>query len=130
MASYNGLIASLTVGGSDISEDIKSLSIGSPNEMIDVSALDLSGFQRIIGRRDVQLQLTSRVSNASPGAHSVLSPATNGTVTGAVVITTTAGPVFTFTGIVANYDVGIGNDLALEGSSTIMLSSGTPGAWS
>lgn len=130
MATYNGLIASLTVNGSDISEDVKTANIVAGNEMLDVSALDLAGMQRIIGRRDAQLQLTCRVSNASPGAHSVLSPATNGTVTGAVVITYTAGPVFTFTGIVQNYDISTGQDLNLEASSTIMLSNGTAGAWS
>lgn len=130
MATYNGLIASLTIGGSDISEDVKTANIVAGNEMLDITTLDLVGMQRMVGRRDAQLQMTTRISDASPGAHSVLSPATNGTVSGAVVITYTAGPVFTFTGIVANYDVSIGNDLALEATSTIMLSNGVAGAWS
>ena len=130
MTVYTGLISTLTVNGNDISEDVLSISISSPSGMIDISALDLVGFQRLVGRRDTSLQVSVRVSSAAAGGHATLSPATSTTVSGAVVITTTAGPVFTFTGTVANYDVSIGNDLALQGSSTILMNDGVAGVWS
>lgn len=130
MTIANGLISSLTVDGDDISEDVMSLGLQTPNGLIDVSTLDLVGFQRIIGRRDCSLQLTTRVSDAVAGAHAVLSPATSTVVSGAVVITFAAGPVLTFGGIVGNYDVNVGQDLALTATSTISMNNGVAAVWS
>lgn len=129
MTIYNGLIASLVFNSNDISEDVLTLSISSPNGMIDVSALDLVGFQRIIGRRDASLALTCRVSSAAAGAHATLKGATASSISASCVITTTAGPVFTFHGIVANYDVAIDASLGLVASSTIQMDTGVAGAW-
>lgn len=129
MAVSTGLLTSFTFGGSDISEDILTMSIGTPNNMIDISALDLVGFQRIIGRRDCQIQLTTRLSNASPSAHSVLSPATSTSVTGSTVIVF-AGKTLTVHTIVGNYDLADGNDLSAVFSSTLMMDDGVAAVWS
>jgi hypothetical protein len=129
MAVSTGLLTSFTYTGSDISEDILSMSIGTPNNMLDVSALDLVGFQRIVGRRDCTIQLTTRLSNASPSAHSVLSPATSTSVSGACVIVF-AGKTLTVNLIVGNYDYAGANDLGAIFSSTLMMANGVAAVWS
>jgi len=129
MAVSTGLLTSFTFNGSDISEDILTMSIGTPNNLIDVSALDLVGFQRIVGRRDCQVSLTTRLSDASPSAHSVLSPATSTSVAASCVIVF-GGKTLTFTGVVGNYDLADGNDLSAVFSSTIQMSNGVAAVWS
>lgn len=129
MTIYIGTLTSLVYNGNDISEDVLSLGITSPNGIIDVSALDLVGFQRIVGRRDAALALTCRVSSAAAGAHATLKGATASEISASCVITFVAGPVFTFTGVVANYDVADGGDLGLIASATIQMANGVAGAW-
>lgn len=128
MAVKTGLLTSLTFNSNDISEDILTLGITSPNGLIDVSSLDLVGFQRIVGRRDATLQCTARVSDAAAGAHATLSPATASSISAACVIVF-GGKTFTFTGIAANYDVAIDNALGLVASFSIQMSTGVAGAW-
>lgn len=129
MAASTGLLTSFTFNSSDISEDILTMSIGTPNNMIDVSALDLVGFQRIIGRRDCQISLTTRLSSASPSAHSVLSPATSTSVSASCVIVF-AAKTLTVHCIAGNYDLSDSNDLSAVFSSTLMMDDGVAAVWS
>ena len=129
MSVSTGLLTSFTFNSNDISEDILTMGIGTPNNMIDVSALDLVGFQRIIGRRDCQIQLTTRLSSASPSAHSTLSPATSTSVSASCVIVF-AGKTLTVHCIVANYDYAGQNDLGAVFSSTLMMDDGVAAVWS
>lgn len=129
MAVSTGLLTSFTFNSNDISEDILTMSIGTPNNMIDVSALDLVGFQRIVGRRDCQVQITYRLSSASPSAFSTLSPATSTSVSASCVIVF-AGKTLTVHCIVANVDLADGNDLSAVFSSTLMMDTGVAAVWS
>ena len=129
MTIYNGLVASLVFNSNDISEDVLSLGISTPMGIIDVTALDLVGMQRIFGRVDAKLTLKTRFSSAAAGAHATFKAATAAGVSASCVITTTAGPVFTFHGIVSKYDVSVGNDLKLEGDAEISMDTGVAGAW-
>ncbi len=129
MTIYNGLIASLVFNGNDISEDILTLSIAAGGETIDVTALDLAGMQRLFGRVDASVQFTARVSNAAAGAHATFKAATAASTSGACVITTTAGPVFTFTGIAHGLSWAIDASLGFVLSGTISMSTGVAGAW-
>jgi hypothetical protein len=128
MAVKTGLLTSLTFNSNDISEDVLSLSISTPNGMIDVSGIDLVGFQRIVGRRDCSLQLTCRVSDAAAGAHATLAPATASSVSASCVIVF-GGKTLTFHAIVQNYDVSIGNGLEATASSTLVMDTGVAAAW-
>lgn len=128
MAVKTGLLTSLTFNSNDISEDVLSLQISTPNGMIDVSGIDLVGFQRIVGRRDCKLSLTCRVSDAAAGAHATLSPATASSVSASCVIVF-GGKTLTFHGIVENYDVAIGNGLEATATSTISMDTGVAAAW-
>lgn len=130
MTIYNGLVTSLVFNGNDISEDVLTAGITAGGQPIDVSALDLIGFQRILGRVDAVLNLTCRVSSAAAGAHATISPATAAEVAAACVLTTTAGPVATFTGIVGPVTWTIDNSLGFIMSFDISLSSGVALAWS
>lgn len=130
MTIYNGLITSLVFNGNDISEDILTLNITAGGEPIDVTALDLAGMQRIFGRADASIQFTARVSNAAAGAHATLKAGTAGSVSGACVITFTAGPVFTFTGIAHGLSWAIDASLGFVISGSISMNTGVAGAWS
>lgn len=129
MAVKTGLLTSLTYNSNDISEDILTIGIQAPNGLIDVSALDLVGFQRLVGRRDAVLQCTARVSDAAAGAHATLSPATSTSISASCVIVF-GGKTFTFHGIAGNYDVAIDNSLGLVASFTISMDNGVAGVWS
>ena len=128
MAVKTGLLTSLTFNSNDISEDILSYQITSPNGLIDVSGLDLVGFQRIVGRRDASLVCTARVSDAAAGAHATMSPATASSISAACVIVF-GGKTATFNGIAENYDVAVGNGLDAVASFTIRMDTGVALAW-
>jgi hypothetical protein len=129
MAVKTGLLTSLTFNSNDISEDILSYGIQSPNGLIDVSGLDLVGFQRLIGRRDAVLVCTARISDAAAGAHATMSPATSTSISASCVIVF-GGKTFTFNGIAGNYDVNVGNDMNAVASFTISMDDGVAGVWS
>lgn len=131
MAKYTGLLTSMTFdGSSDFSNDVTSMTIGSPTNMIDVSGLDVEGFERLSGRKDTQIQISGVVSSDASGFHEVFSPASAAQVDGSLVITFAAGPVLTVTVIANGYDVAVGNDLALTASTTLQMFDGTPAVWS
>jgi hypothetical protein len=130
MAKYTGLLTSMTFESDDISNDLTSFSIGAPTNMIDVSGLDVEGFERLAGRKDTNIQLSGVVSDDADGFHANFSPASSSQVTGTLVITFAAGPVYTVEVIANGYDVAVANDLALTGSVTLTMFDGTPGVWS
>ena len=129
MAVKTGLLTSFTFNSNDIAADLLTVSIGTPNNMIDVSGLDLVGFQRIIGRRDCTVGVTFRISDTAAKAHATLAPATSTSISASCVIVF-GGKTLTFHAIAANYDVAIGNDLSAVGSCTLMMDTGVAAVWS
>jgi hypothetical protein len=129
MAVKTGQLTSFTFNSNDIAADLLTMQLSSPNGMIDVSGLDLVGFQRIIGRRDAKVQLTFRISDTAAKAHATLSPATSTSISASCVIVF-GGKTFTFHAIAENYDVNIGNGLDAVGSCTLSMDTGVAGVWS
>ena len=129
MAVKTGQLTSFTFNSNDIAADLLTMNLTSPNGMIDVSGLDLVGFQRIIGRRDAKVSCTARVSDVAAKVHATIAPATASSVSASCVIVF-GGKTFTFHGIVENYDVAIGNGLDAVASFTISMDTGVAGAWS
>lgn len=129
MAVKTGLLTSFTFNSNDIAPDLLSVSIGTPNNMIDVSGLDLVGFQRIIGRRDCQVSVTGRISDTAAKYHATCSPATSTSISASLVIVF-GGKTLTLHAICANYDVQIGNGLDAVASSTFQMDTGIAAVWS
>jgi hypothetical protein len=130
MSKYTGLLTSMTFAGDDISNDITSFTIGSPTNMIDVSGLDVEGFERLAGRKDTNIALSGVVSSDTDGFHANFSPASSAQVNGTLVITFAAGPVYTVSVIANGYEVAVDNSLGLTGRVTLTMFDGTPGVWS
>lgn len=130
MAKFNALLTSATFASDDIADDIMTMQIGTPTNMIDVSGLSQAGFERLAGRKDCQISMTVAVNDSADSAHDIFSAASAGEVAGEFIVTTTAGAVFTATMVVSDYSVSFANDLGLTASVTLQMYDGTAGAWS
>lgn len=75
----SGLGDNLYFQGYDLSNDIQTVQIGMPSGLLDVTAIDKSGHERIYGKRDGAINLTAFFNPAAGRAHPVLSerPATD-----------------------------------------------------
>lgn len=130
MTIATGLLTSLTFDGDDIAPDVLDLSIPNNNAQLDMSGLAETGVARISGRHDGSISLTIRISDAATNAHDIFAAATSAAVSGATVVTYTAGPVFTMHTTVTSYEVTIGQDLKATAKVTLMNDDGVAGVWS
>lgn len=76
MSKSSGLGAALWIGGYDISHDIQQFKIASPAEVFDFTDITESAYERQIGRRTAQWDITAfhNPGVAANAAHNVLSP--------------------------------------------------------
>lgn len=72
MAKQSGLADALFFNGYDLSNDIQSLSVGMPSQLLDVTAIDKSAIERIYGLRDGAIPFTAYMNDATGRAHPVL----------------------------------------------------------
>jgi hypothetical protein len=73
MAKSSGLGSGLIVGSSDISGDVGELSdISSPRAMLDVTGIDKSAFERVLGRKDGAITFSSFWNTSAGQAHLAL----------------------------------------------------------
>jgi hypothetical protein len=120
----------LFAGGYDISNDVAALNrIGGGPNLIDVSAADLVGFQRIAGRFDGEFSVS--VLFDPDVAHVPLSalPTTAVPLMFAMPGTAAGDYVAMLVAKYANYDPSIGNDLAAMFAVQALASEGAPLEW-
>ena len=73
MAKQSGLGQSLYIGGYDLSGDVGSIDEAScPVNALDVTSINRSGVERILGRRDGQLSFTTFFNPATDAEHDAL----------------------------------------------------------
>jgi hypothetical protein len=131
MAKFVGLLTSMTFGGSsDFANDVTQMQIGSPTNMVDVSGLDVDGFERLAGRKDTQISITGVVSDDASGFHATFSGASSEQVSGSLVIVFEAGVTATVSVIANGYNVQVNNDLGMVATTTLQMFDGTPLVWS
>ena len=136
MAKQTGLGDYLAVddsGGTarDISNDVTSIQIQTPQAPIDVTGIDKSAMERIVGLNDVSFQLSGVVNAASNKSHTVFATRTGTrTVTYCIGGNSSGNPKLECECLVANYNVSRAADGQLTWQATLNLQSGTTPAWS
>jgi hypothetical protein len=74
MAKSNGLASELFIGGYQLSGDIQSVdNISSPVATLDVTGINKSAYERILGLRDGMIDVTTFFNTSAGQAHPVLS---------------------------------------------------------
>lgn len=136
MAKLTALGMSISVttaaGGTvDITNDVTAISaLDSDRAVIDVSGLDVLGFERLMGRANTTISLAGVYNPAK--SHTVFSTVGTqaGTVTRNVVVTFPAGGTATVTAIAPTYKMAIGQDGAATWTADLQSTNGTALAWS
>ncbi len=114
----------------DISNDISSISINLPTNMLDVTGLDKSANERIGGLQDGSIGLEGYFNAASNKSHDVFKTrSTARTVTIAIGGNTTGNPRLAGEYLIENYDISLGDDRSLTWSATLQLADGAVPTW-
>ena len=136
MAKQSGLgdyIAVDDSGGSarDISNDVTSYSVTVPQNLFEVTGIDKSAMERLIGLGDGTISLNGVFNSASNKSHDVFKTRTGTrTVTLAIGGNTSSNPKLEMEMLVTEYNVERGDDGALNWPAGLSLQSGTSPAWS
>lgn len=135
MAKQSGLGDYLAVddsGGTvrDISNDVTSITFNIPQDLMDITGIDKSARERLIGLGDGTVTVNGVFNAASNKSHDVFKTRSGTrTVTYAVGGNTSTNPKLEMEMLVANYNVARANDGSLTWSATLNLQSGTVPAW-
>jgi len=135
MAKQTGLgdyVAVDDSGGTirDISNDVTSYSINVPQNMFEVTGVDKSAVERIIGLNDYTLSISGVFNKASNKSHDVFKTRTGTrTVTIAIGGNTTGYPELEAEMLVNEYNLERGDDGGLNWTTTLSLQSGTVPTW-
>ena len=135
MAKQSGLgdyIAVDDSGGTarDISNDVTSYSVNIPQNLFDVTGIDKSAMERLIGLGDGTVSLNGVCNFASNKSHDVFKTRTGTrTVTLQVGGNTGGNPQLVMEMLVTEYNIERGDDGALNWTSGLSLQSGTTPAW-
>ena len=136
MAKVSGLGDYLAVddsGGSlrDISNDTTSVTLNIPQDLLDITGIDKSARERLIGLGDGTVSITGVFNAASNQSHDVFKTRSGTrTVTYAVGGNTSSNPVLTMEMLVGSYDLSRGTDGSLTWTANLSLQSGSVPAWS
>lgn len=136
MAKISGLGDSFQLddsGGTlrDISSTVDSVQVGTSQGLIEVTGLDKSAMERIIGMGDGSFQISGPFDAATNKAHDVMTPL-SGTRTATYDIggATTGNPRLSMEMLIANYNISRDNAGKLNWTSTLNLANGTVPTWS
>ena len=135
MAKQSGLgdyIAVDDSGGTarDISNDVTSYSVNIPQNLFDVTGIDKSAMERLVGLGDGTVSLNGVCNFASNKSHDVFKTRTGTrTVTLAVGGNTSSNPELNMEMLVTEYNIERGDDGALNWTAGLSLQSGTTPTW-
>lgn len=135
MAKQTGLGDYLAVddsGGTarDISNDATSVQVSTPQGLIDITGLDKSAIERLIGLSDGQVQISGTFNAASNKSHDVFKTRTGTrTVTYCIGGNTNPNPKLEMEMLVSNYELNRAADGSLRFTATLQLQSGTVPTW-
>ena len=112
-----------------ISNDILSIEVSNPRGVFDVTGVDKSAIERILGLSDGVLTLKGAFNSAADKSHDIFAPVTSSNVARTVAI---LFPGATWTAEIAfsEYAVTRGADGSLQWTATGSLATGVAPAWS
>lgn len=133
MAKESGLGMVVAVdddGGSarTISNDVQSVAFATPQALIDVTGVDKSALERLIGLADGSVSMTGTFNAASNQQHDVFKNVGTTSVARTVAITI-SGQILSMEILFTEYVVARGADGALTWTVAGQLASGTVPAW-
>ena len=135
MAKQSGLGDYFAVDNSagalkDISNDVTNLGVNVGQNLIDITGLDKSAMERLIGLADGSFSVSGVFNSSANQAHSVFSTRTGTrTVTYAIGGNTAGNPVLSMECLVDSYNITRGNDGTLTWTAGLQLQSGTSPSW-
>ena len=136
MAKQSGLgdyIAVDDSGGSarDISNDISSYTIDTPQNLLEATGIDKSATERIVGLNDGTVTLNGYFDSASNKWHDVFKTRTGTrTVTIAIGGNSSSNPKLEMEMLVSDTTTERGDDGMINATATLLLQSGTTPTWS
>jgi len=115
----------------DITNDVGSLQFNTSGVPIDVSGLDVTGFERLLGRRDTTLTLNGFYNPASNKSHDVFKTVLTqvGTVTRTVTLGWSTGTV-SGEMIAVSYNRTVNSDGSQPWTAELQATGGTVPTWS
>jgi hypothetical protein len=115
----------------DITNDVSSFTLNTPRGVIDVSGLDKTGYERLLGRSDITGQLAGSYDPGANLAHAVLKtvPTQAGTVTRTLTVGFSTGTA-TCKVMVSDYAISVGQDGAMTWTAPFQAANGTALTWS
>ena len=135
MAKQSGLgdyIAVDDSGGSarDLSNDITGYSVNLPQNLFEITGIDKSAMERLVGLGDGTVSLNGVFNSASNKSHDVFKTRT-GTRTFDLRVggNTSSNPKLTMEMLVTEYNIERGDDGALTWTAGLSLQSGTTPTW-
>lgn len=132
MAKESGIGATLNIddsGGTpvDVSNDVASIQIGTPQNLLEVTGLDKSAIERLIGLADGQVQVTGNAFNDAATSLWTVIKTRTGTRTVALAI---SGQTLSMEMLISDVGFARNADGGWVPTATFMLQSGTVPAWS
>lgn len=135
MAKQSGLGDYFAVDNSagalkDISNDVTNITVNVGQNLFDITGLDKSAMERLIGLSDGSFQVNGVFNASANQAHSVFSTRTGTrTVTYAIGGNTAGNPVLSMECLIDSYNLSRGNDGSLTWTAGLQLQSGTVPTW-
>jgi predicted secreted protein len=134
MAKVSGITTSVTIdnasaAGKDISNDITSISVGTPRGVQEITGLDKSGVERLLLLADGTVSIKGVFNPAADKSHAVLSTCVSSTATRTCVIVYPGPATLTMELVLTTYNVERGSDGALTWTCDGSLATGTAPAW-
>lgn len=138
MAKQSGIPAKLQVddaGGTlrDISDNVTSINLTTPRGVFDVTGLDKSGIERLLGLADGNVALTGAFDPATNKQHDVFKTVPTTSVQRTVTYDPsgigTGAPRLTMEMLFSNYDLARSQDGNLVWTATGQLANGTAPTW-
>lgn len=135
MAKTTGITSAVTIDDSagtprDISADILTAQIGTPQNLQDVSTIDQSAMQRLALRKDYTLALTGVADFASNLSHDVFKAEPTGNLRTVAVALQSAAATLTAEMVLGDFSYNLGADGSLVWSATLSNGDGSTPVWS
>lgn len=111
-----------------ITNDITNLSISTPRAELDVTGLDKSAHERLLGLADISETLNGVFNDAANASHDVLKTVGSSSAV-RTVTNTVSGKTLAFEGLITDYNLTRGADGSLTWTAPIVLADGTAPTW-
>lgn len=136
MAKSSGITTQVQIddsGGTlrDISNDVESFNLSTPRGTFDITGLDKSAIEKLLGLADGKFSISVYYNTAATtGSHTVLKTISSNSSQRTVTITPPGGSALSMEMVASNYQLTRSKDGMLMGSADFELANGAVPTWS